>query len=271
MTPHHHATERRRQRGNQQAVIAARDCARDGAGSVTAEAVRHEPFAIQQDVARGMPASHSLANDVRLSRSAPERIVQIHSVLSVLVDGLGAVPFSDRAQGDGRFCRQEPASVCSPPSSAPGAAVARRFTRPKRFPFEIRIGRSEQRFGRRFEATRGPEIYDQQPIVAYRSEERSTKLPWLSTAPSTPPRFLFVKFAHPPAADSSDPDAGRRDAGSFLALREVEFALRENVCGSAGSGRELWTSSLRMAGNWRRNSKRPLRMALLKSSVHVAK
>ena len=56
VTPHHHATERRGQRRDEQSVITPRDRARNCAGGVTAEAVGHEPFAIEQRISRDMCA-----------------------------------------------------------------------------------------------------------------------------------------------------------------------------------------------------------------------
>ena len=52
MAPHHHAAERSGQRGDQNAVILPRDRAGDSAGGVTAQAIRDEPFAVQQNFAR---------------------------------------------------------------------------------------------------------------------------------------------------------------------------------------------------------------------------
>jgi len=69
--PHDHATERRGQRGDEQAMITPRDCARDRARSVTAETVRDEPLAREQDFARHFRAvprhrANDRPDDVRL-------------------------------------------------------------------------------------------------------------------------------------------------------------------------------------------------------------
>src|SRR6266446_2816686 len=52
VTPHHNAPERRRQCRDEQSMIATRDRTRDRAGGITAESVCHEPFAIEQELAR---------------------------------------------------------------------------------------------------------------------------------------------------------------------------------------------------------------------------
>src|SRR3982751_5065583 len=56
MTPHHHATEWRGQSGDEKAVILARDRAAHRTRGITAKAVGHDPFAIEQDFARTVRA-----------------------------------------------------------------------------------------------------------------------------------------------------------------------------------------------------------------------
>src|SRR6478609_6014659 len=52
VTPHHHATVRRRQRGNEQAVITPGNRTRDSSGSEPAESIGHKPLALEEQFSR---------------------------------------------------------------------------------------------------------------------------------------------------------------------------------------------------------------------------
>jgi hypothetical protein len=52
VTPHHHATVRRRQRGNEQAMVTPGDRTRDRAGCEAAESIGHEPLTGEEQLPR---------------------------------------------------------------------------------------------------------------------------------------------------------------------------------------------------------------------------
>ena len=230
---HHRAAERRRQRGDEVRVIAARQRARQRARRVAAESVGDEPLLLRERTAalvRSAPSGSRARDPFAISRG---------DCVETTAPAVPAIYRSfcrtRRLQHHGRMSRERATRRRSRPPACRSRRTRARSLDQRELP-RVPVGRRHERFRKRRRIDVEAKVHDQQPLVVRRRDvavpqhEQFRRRAPHRRARSRPARGTPRRCVASPA----DLDAGAPTIR--WRRRSSQFNLqRSNVCGSCGS------------------------------------